>query len=111
MGTGMEVVVDRHAGQRQEGWSHVGRCRSTFRVRGEDTVDIRSHRLIVAHVCVGSRGNLSVFHGRPSHGMLREVSGSISMQPVGCTQRSYTDATNDGTLLIQKHFLLRAACP
>ena len=35
-GTGMEL----HAGQSRGGWSHVGRCRSTSQVRGDDT---RSH--------------------------------------------------------------------
>ena len=43
MGTGVEVVVDMHAEQSQEGCWHVGRCRSTCLVRGEDTDDTRSH--------------------------------------------------------------------
>ena len=33
VGTGMEVVVGMHAGHSQEGWSHIGRYRSAFRVR------------------------------------------------------------------------------
>ena len=39
MGAGMEVMVGKHVGQSQEGWSHVGRCWNTFRVRGENTDD------------------------------------------------------------------------
>ena len=31
----MEVVDGMHVEQSQGGWSHVGRCRSTSRVRGE----------------------------------------------------------------------------
>ena len=30
VGAGMEVVVGKQVGQCQMGWSHVGRCRSTF---------------------------------------------------------------------------------
>ena len=44
MGAGMEVVVGRQAGQSPMGaWSHVGRCRSISRVRGEYTDYTRSH--------------------------------------------------------------------
>ena len=32
---GMEVVVGKHVGQSQGRLSHVGRCRSTSRVRGD----------------------------------------------------------------------------
>ena len=31
----MEVVDGRHVGPSQECWSHVGRCLSIFRVRGD----------------------------------------------------------------------------
>ena len=34
VGAGIEVVDDMHAGQSRDGGSHVGRCRSPFRVRG-----------------------------------------------------------------------------
>ena len=36
-GGGIVMVVGMPAGQSLEGWSHVRRCRSTCRVRGEDT--------------------------------------------------------------------------
>ena len=35
MGAGKEVVVGMRA--KPGGWSHVGRCRSIFRMRGEYT--------------------------------------------------------------------------
>ena len=38
VGAGMEVVDGIHAGQSQGGWSHVGRCWSVSRVRGDDTL-------------------------------------------------------------------------
>ena len=34
---GIEVVAGRHTGQSQGGWTHVGRCQSSSRVRGDDT--------------------------------------------------------------------------
>ena len=56
----MEVMVGKDAGQRQGGWSHVRRCRSTSRVRDENTDDTRSHRLPGAWLLVGSIRNWSV---------------------------------------------------
>ena len=38
-------MVGKYAGQSQGGWSHVGRCLITSRVRDEDIDDTRSHRL------------------------------------------------------------------
>ena len=38
---GKEVVTGMQAGQSQGGLSHVGKCRSTSRVRGEYTDDTR----------------------------------------------------------------------
>ena len=35
MGALMEAVDDMYAGQSLSGWSHVGRCRSISRVRGD----------------------------------------------------------------------------
>ena len=35
VGAGLEVVDDMHTKQNQVGRSHVGRCRSTYRVRGD----------------------------------------------------------------------------
>ena len=45
VGAGMEVVVGRHAGQSWGGWSHVGRCRSPFRVC-DDTLMIPNHTAV-----------------------------------------------------------------
>ena len=44
-GTGMEVVDGMHAGQSQGGWSHVCRCRSISRVRG-DTLMIQDNTAV-----------------------------------------------------------------
>ena len=85
VGTGMEVVDGMHSWQSQGGWSHVGRCRSTCRVRGEDTDDTRSHRRPGAQLWVGLSRNWSFFLERPYHGTPQEGSDSLSMQPVGCT--------------------------
>ena len=57
----MEVVAGRHAGQSQGGCHHVGKCRSTSRVRGEGTDDTRSHHLPGAQFWIGSSRNWSVF--------------------------------------------------
>ena len=48
----MEVVVGRHAGQSQGRLTHVGRSRSTSRVRGEDTGwwDVGDNSLRRSHV-------------------------------------------------------------
>ena len=48
----------------RRGWSHVGRCRSTSHVQGEDTDDTRSHHLPGVQLWVGSSLNWSVFQGR-----------------------------------------------
>ena len=48
-GVGMEVVDGLHAGQRLEGWSHVGRCQNTSRA------PVR---------CPCSRLHSTVLHGR-----------------------------------------------
>ena len=61
VGAGMEVVVGVHA-DKDACCSHVGRCRSTFRVQGEDT---RSHRHPRTLLWVGSSRNRLVFRGRP----------------------------------------------
>ena len=50
-----------HAGQSEGGWSHVGRCRSASRVRGEDTDDSQSDRHPRAPLWVRSIRNLSLF--------------------------------------------------
>ena len=88
----MEVVDDVHEDKAKRDWSHVGRCRSISRVRSEDTNDIPSHRLPGAQLWIGSSQNCLVFRGRPLHGTPREVSGSMSMQPVGYTPWCTTDA-------------------
>ena len=59
----MEVVVGKHARKARKGWSHVERCRSTSRVRGEDTDDNQSHRLPGAQFLVGLSRNCSVIRG------------------------------------------------
>ena len=56
---GMEVEVGRHAGRSHEGCWHVRRCRSTSRVRGENTDDTRSHRFSEVQVWAGSSRNSS----------------------------------------------------
>ena len=35
-------MVVNYAGQSQDSWSQVGKCRSTSRVRGKDTDDTRT---------------------------------------------------------------------
>ena len=45
VGAGMEVVDGMHAGRSQGCWSHVVRCRSTSRVRG-DTLMTLDHTAI-----------------------------------------------------------------
>ena len=65
LGTGMGVVNGMHAGQSKEGWSYVGRCRSTSRVRFEDTDNNRSHRSPSAQHRVGSSRNWRVIQERP----------------------------------------------
>ena len=64
VGEEMGVVNGMHAGQ-SHGVSHVGRCRSTSRLRDEDTDDNRSHRRPSAQLWVGSSWNWSVFRRRP----------------------------------------------
>ena len=54
-------------------------------MRGKDTDDISSHRLPGADIWVG----LSGMH---LHGTLREGSGLLSMQPIGCSSLCSTDA-------------------
>ena len=45
VGAGMDVVDGMCSGQSPEGWSHVGRCRSMSRVRG-DTLMTPDHTAI-----------------------------------------------------------------
>ena len=45
MEAGMELTFGKHAGQSQGGYSHVERCHSTFRVRG-DKLMIPDHTTI-----------------------------------------------------------------
>ena len=40
VGAGLEVEDGMHAERRQGGWSHVGRCRSISRVRGDALISI-----------------------------------------------------------------------
>ena len=47
MGAGMELVFGMHAGQ-SPAWSHVKRCQSTFRVRGDKLI-IPDHTTIQVH--------------------------------------------------------------
>ena len=62
LGARSDGLVDYvHAGQSEGGWSNVGRCRSTSRVRGEDTDDTQSHRRPRAPLLVRSSRNLSLF--------------------------------------------------
>ena len=64
VGVGMEMVDRKHAGQSQGGWSHVGRCRGTSRVRG-DTLMTPDHTTVqVCSYWVGSSRDWSVFLGR-----------------------------------------------
>ena len=78
-------------GKARWGWSHVRGCRSTSRVRGVDTDDVRSHRRQVAQFWLGLSWNWSVFLGIPWHGTSQEGSNSLSMQPVSCTPCCSTD--------------------
>ena len=48
MQTGMEVVDDMPVVQSQAGWSHVGRCLNTSRVRG-DMLMTSDHAAILVH--------------------------------------------------------------
>ena len=64
-GAGIEMVDSMYAGQSQGGWSHVGTCQSTSRVRREDTDDTRSHHRPGAQLWVGSSRNRLVFLERP----------------------------------------------
>ena len=89
---GMKVVDGMHSGKSQGGWSHVGRCQSTFRVRGEDTDDTRSHLCSNVQLWVGLCQNWSVLLERLYHGTPWEGSGSLSMKPVGCAPWCSMDA-------------------
>ena len=88
----MEVVDGMHARQIKGGWSHVGICWGTSRIRSEDTHDTRSHRHPSVQLWVRSRWNWSVFLERSYLGMPREGSSSLSMLPVNCTPWCSTDA-------------------
>ena len=56
------------------GWSHVGRYRSTSRVRGEDTDDTRSLRLLGTQFWVWSSRNWSVV---AADALIHPISGLI----------------------------------
>ena len=52
VGVETEVVLGKHVGQSQGGWSHIKRCRS--RLQGEEADDTQSHHLPAAQLCVCS---------------------------------------------------------
>ena len=61
-------------------------------MRGEDTDGCRPHRRPGTQLSVALSWNLLIFLGRPEHRTLQKGSGSLSMQPVGCTPWCSTDA-------------------
>ena len=81
----MEVVDGMQAGKRQGGWSHVGRCRSTSRVRG-DTLMNSDHAVVKMRSSGRVEPEVMVFLERLLHGTPREGSGSLSMLSVYSTQ-------------------------
>ena len=48
-GADKEVTGSMHAGQSHEDWSHVGRCRSIHRVRG-DTLVTHDHTAVQVRI-------------------------------------------------------------
>ena len=95
MGAGMEVVVGRHAGQSQGVGSMSG-----------DTgafPECKVYTLITHHagaqLWVGSSRNWSVFLEWPYHGTSRKGSGSLSMQPFGCTPCCSSEALRRSSIV------------
>ena len=75
--------------------SHVRRCRSTSRVRG-DTLMAPGRTAIQVRSAGGGRAGIRRLLGKAlTFGMPQEGSGSVSMQPVGCTLWYSTDTVAD----------------
>ena len=73
-------------------------------MRGEHTVDARSHRRPCEPLSVGGTLTLSVFREGISTGMPRDGSGSLSTQPVGYTSLCTTDAVTKPCAVFQSWF-------
>ena len=82
MGAGMNVVDGMHAEQSWGDWSHVRRCQSISRVRGDTLMTPVSRGAALVRV----EPELVELPGKALTRAPQEGLGFLSMQPVGYTQ-------------------------